>query len=100
MPDCRKIASNFSNFMGEAPDPPSALATSALGSGLRPLTGPLLSKIPGSAPEFSVWRTTVNGQESPVITASETFPSAGISGLVGLSWVIRVCLCMQDYKSL
>jgi len=37
----QEIASNFSKFSGGGPpDPPPALAPSALVSGLRPLTGP------------------------------------------------------------
>jgi len=48
MPDCRKSHLIFQNFLGR---PPPAFAPSALGSGLRPLTAPPLSKIPGSAPE-------------------------------------------------
>jgi len=54
----QEIASNFSKFSwGGPPDPPPALAfsTLALGSGLRPLTGPPLSKIPGSAPEYVIF---------------------------------------------
>jgi len=47
----QEIASNFLKFSGGGPPyPPPALAPSALGSGFRPLTGPLISKIPGSAP--------------------------------------------------
>jgi len=54
----QKIASNFSKcFGGEPPDPSPALALSTLGSGLRPLTGPSLSKIPGSAPGISEYFT-------------------------------------------
>jgi len=44
----QEITSNFSKFSREAPQIRRALL--ALGSGLRPLTGPPLSKIPGSAP--------------------------------------------------
>jgi len=42
----QKIASNFSKFSGgrPAPDPPPTLAPLALGSGLRPLTGPPFPK--------------------------------------------------------
>jgi len=47
MPDCRKSHLIFQKFLRS---PPPELAPSALGSGLRPLTGPPLSKIPGSAP--------------------------------------------------
>jgi len=47
----QEIASNFFKiFWGRPPDPQLALALSALGLGLRPRTGPPLSKIPGSAP--------------------------------------------------
>jgi len=38
MPDCRKSHLIFQNFLGMPPDPLTALASSALGSGLRPLT--------------------------------------------------------------
>jgi len=41
----QEIASNFSKFCGGSPpDSPPALAFSALGSGLRPLTGPPFPK--------------------------------------------------------
>jgi len=41
----QEIASNFLKiFWGRPPDLPPALASSALGSGLRPLTGPPLPK--------------------------------------------------------
>jgi len=41
----QEIASNFSKFAGGGPpDPPPALVLSALGSGLRPFTGPPFPK--------------------------------------------------------
>jgi len=41
----QEIASNFTKFSGQGlPDPPPALAPSALGSRLRPLTGPPFPK--------------------------------------------------------
>jgi len=41
----QEIASNFSKFSGGGhPDAPPAVAPSALGSGLRPLTGPSFQK--------------------------------------------------------
>jgi len=47
----QEIASNFFKiFWGKPPDPSPALAPSALGSGLSPLTEPPLFKISGSAP--------------------------------------------------
>jgi len=51
IPDCKKSHLILQNFLEEAPDTPPALAPSALGSGLRPLTGSPFSKIPGSAPD-------------------------------------------------
>jgi len=50
----QEIVSNLSKFYGEGPPP--ALAPSAIGLGLRALTGPPFSKIPGSAPAVVVGR--------------------------------------------
>jgi len=62
----QEIASNFSKFSGGGPpDPPPALAPSALGSGLRPLTGPPLSKSPGSAPDTSRPKSNADLVELP-----------------------------------
>jgi len=44
IPDCRRSHLIFQNFLGRPPDPPPGLAPSALGSGLRPFTGPPFPK--------------------------------------------------------
>jgi len=46
MPDCRKSHLIFQNFLGRPP--------ASTGSWVRPLTGPPLSKFPGSAPDYTL----------------------------------------------
>jgi len=68
----QEIASNFSKFSGGGPpDPPPALAPSALHSGIRPLTAPL-SKIPRSAPGDDVFIARYDGEQVKVYDAEDS----------------------------
>jgi len=84
----QEIASNFlKNFGGGPPDPPPALAPLALGSGLRPLTGPPFPKFLDSPLVWWLWIFIVGGCGSP--EHKSTFPR---SHLRHVKIICSVCI--------